>query len=130
MIQLGNNPLKGSLCSTRTEEEKTWFFAEGQAGTPLIRRAKEICNSGCPVKQECLESALSVEVHGERFGVYGGMSARERDRSYPSWFTLQGLCRNGLHRMSDPENQIAREDGVRCRACKNEWQPETLAVSA
>jgi hypothetical protein len=38
------------------------------------RRAKKIC-AGCAVRDECLEFAL---VSGERFGVWGGKSERER----------------------------------------------------
>ena len=30
---------------------------------------------GCPVRVECLDYALD---HGERYGVWGGMSERER----------------------------------------------------
>jgi WhiB family transcriptional regulator, redox-sensing transcriptional regulator len=36
--------------------------------------AKAVC-AGCPVAAECLEYAL---VNGERFGVWGGLSERER----------------------------------------------------
>lgn len=38
--------------------------------------AKEIC-AGCPVRQPCLEWALSDR---ERFGVWGGLTERERRR--------------------------------------------------
>jgi len=40
------------------------------------KQAKAIC-SDCPVRSECLEHAL---VHNERFGVWGGLSGRERER--------------------------------------------------
>jgi WhiB family transcriptional regulator, redox-sensing transcriptional regulator len=36
--------------------------------------AKAVCR-GCVVREECLEDALG---NGERFGVWGGMSERER----------------------------------------------------
>jgi WhiB family transcriptional regulator, redox-sensing transcriptional regulator len=36
--------------------------------------AKAVCG-GCPVRAECLDWALAS---GERFGVWGGMSERER----------------------------------------------------
>jgi WhiB family redox-sensing transcriptional regulator len=41
-----------------------------------IRTAKRICQ-GCPVRQPCLDYALE---RGERFGVWGGLSERERRR--------------------------------------------------
>ena len=47
------------------------FFPERGAST---REAKEVCR-GCVVKQDCLEYALAT---GEKFGIWGGMSERER----------------------------------------------------
>ena len=49
------------------------FFPEKGGST---RDAKKVCGS-CPVKQQCLEYALSND---ERFGIWGGMSERERRR--------------------------------------------------
>lgn len=49
------------------------FFPEKGGST---REAKRICNA-CPVQDECLEWALDNE---ERFGIWGGMSERERRR--------------------------------------------------
>ena len=49
------------------------FFPERGAST---REAKEVCR-GCVVRQDCLEYALA---HGEKFGIWGGMSERERRR--------------------------------------------------
>ena len=40
------------------------------------REAKEVCR-GCTVRLDCLEYAL---VNGEKFGVGGGLSERERRR--------------------------------------------------
>ncbi|MGH2602021.1 MAG: WhiB family transcriptional regulator, partial [Dehalococcoidia bacterium] len=37
---------------------------------------KEVCR-GCVVRDQCLEYALS---HSEKFGIWGGMSERERRR--------------------------------------------------
>lgn len=39
-----------------------------------VREAKQICQS-CEVKEPCLEAALTND---ERFGVWGGLSERER----------------------------------------------------
>lgn len=60
----------------------TWPTAWGS--TPICsflsvgrpREAKEVCR-GCVVRQDCLEYALA---HGEKFGIWGGMSERERRR--------------------------------------------------
>jgi WhiB family redox-sensing transcriptional regulator len=47
------------------------FFPEKGGST---REAKRIC-AECPVRVECLEYALEED---ERFGIWGGMSERER----------------------------------------------------
>lgn len=49
------------------------FFPEKGGST---REAKKIC-LGCPVRLECLQFALD---HHERFGIWGGLSERERRR--------------------------------------------------
>jgi WhiB family redox-sensing transcriptional regulator len=49
------------------------FFPERGAST---REAKEVCR-GCVVRLDCLEYAL---VNGEKFGIWGGLSERERRR--------------------------------------------------
>ena len=68
-----------------TEREQWWdlanclgvdpdlFFPERGAST---REAKEVCR-GCVVRGDCLEYALA---HSEKFGIWGGMSERERRR--------------------------------------------------
>jgi WhiB family redox-sensing transcriptional regulator len=49
------------------------FVPERGAST---REAKEVCK-GCIVRGECLEYALA---NGEKFGIWGGLSERERRR--------------------------------------------------
>jgi len=49
------------------------FFPERGAST---KEAKEVCR-GCVVQNDCLEYALAS---GEKFGIWGGMSERERRR--------------------------------------------------
>jgi len=49
------------------------FFPERGAST---REAKEVCR-GCVVQEDCLEFALA---NGEKFGIWGGLSERERRR--------------------------------------------------
>jgi WhiB family redox-sensing transcriptional regulator len=50
------------------------FFVERGQST---REAKEICAS-CAVKTECLEDALSNKYDTDMFGIFGGLSPRER----------------------------------------------------
>ncbi|SFE25612.1 transcription factor WhiB [Actinopolyspora alba] len=59
-----------ALCA-QTDPEA--FFPEKGGST---REAKRIC-AGCEVRSECLEYALE---HDERFGIWGGLSERERRR--------------------------------------------------
>jgi hypothetical protein len=49
-----------------------WFPDKGGS----TREAKRIC-ARCPVRAECLDYALA---HDERFGIWGGVSERERRR--------------------------------------------------
>jgi WhiB family redox-sensing transcriptional regulator len=59
-----------ALCA-QTDPEA--FFPEKGGST---REAKRVC-TGCEVRAECLEYALA---HDERFGIWGGLSERERRR--------------------------------------------------
>lgn len=59
-----------ALCA-QTDPEA--FFPEKGGST---REAKKICLS-CEVRSECLDYALA---HDERFGIWGGLSERERRR--------------------------------------------------
>jgi len=59
-----------ALCA-QTDPEA--FFPEKGGST---REAKRVCRS-CEVRAECLEYALG---HDERFGIWGGLSERERRR--------------------------------------------------
>lgn len=59
-----------ALCA---ETDPEAFFPEKGGST---REAKRVCNA-CDVRAECLEYALA---HDERFGIWGGLSERERRR--------------------------------------------------
>jgi len=59
-----------ALCA-QTDPEA--FFPEKGGST---REAKRVC-AKCDVRAECLEYALE---HDERFGIWGGMSERDRRR--------------------------------------------------
>lgn len=77
---------RGAAPADLQGEDKSWqdmanclgvdpdlFFPERGAST---REAKEVCK-GCVVRDDCLEYALA---NGEKFGIWGGMSERERRR--------------------------------------------------
>jgi WhiB family redox-sensing transcriptional regulator len=59
-----------ALCA---ETDPEAFFPEKGGST---REAKKIC-TGCEVRNDCLEYALAND---ERFGIWGGLSERERRR--------------------------------------------------
>lgn len=61
---------KDSNC--KGEDSNTFYPAPGDV--ELLRKAKGICKE-CTVRQQCLDYALS---NSERFGIWGGKSARER----------------------------------------------------
>jgi WhiB family transcriptional regulator, redox-sensing transcriptional regulator len=76
----------GSPATNGGPEERRWqeranclgvdpdlFFPERGAST---KEAKGVCR-GCEVRVDCLEYALS---NGEKFGIWGGLSERERRR--------------------------------------------------
>jgi WhiB family redox-sensing transcriptional regulator len=65
---------QSGLCAQTAPDE---FYPEkGQSN----REVKRICQL-CEVRLECLEYALA---HDERFGIWGGMSERERRREKQS----------------------------------------------
>lgn len=53
------------------DKDADLFFPNRGAST---REAKKIC-SECPVQEHCLEYAI---VNAEKFGIWGGLSERER----------------------------------------------------
>ncbi|HJQ00113.1 MAG TPA: WhiB family transcriptional regulator [Jatrophihabitans sp.] len=68
---VGSEPwMEFGLCR-QTDPEV--FFPEKGGST---RDAKRVC-AGCEVRSECLLYALE---HKERFGIWGGLSERERRR--------------------------------------------------
>ena len=67
----GEEPWRLDALCAETDPEA--FFPEKGGST---REAKRVC-SGCSVRAECLEFALAND---ERFGIWGGLSERERRR--------------------------------------------------
>lgn len=84
------------------------FFPE-KGGS--VRDPKRVC-AVCPVRAECLEYALA---NHERYGIWGGLSERERRRILAS---RHGgpvpLCKAGLHPMTG-DNIIALGGCLACR---------------
>lgn len=70
-LALTPQPWMGDANCAGTDPES--FFPEKGGST---REAKKVC-ARCLVSAECLDWALELE---ERFGIYGGLSERERRR--------------------------------------------------
>ncbi len=66
-----DNPLAWQTDSLCAQTDPEAFFPEKGGST---RDAKKICSS-CEVRSQCLEYALQND---ERFGIWGGLSERER----------------------------------------------------
>ena len=66
-----DNPLAWQADSLCAQTDPEAFFPEKGGST---REAKKICGS-CEVRSSCLEYALEND---ERFGIWGGLSERER----------------------------------------------------
>lgn len=108
------------LCG-QTDPES--FFPEKGGST---REAKRTC-ARCPVAAECLDFALEYD---ERWGIWGGLSERERRKLRQAMDVPVAAngnsnkthCVNG-HEFT-PENTYERPDGTgrHCRACMNEAQ--------
>lgn len=81
MIQIPDQPWMASALCAQTDPES--FFPE-KGGS--VREAKRICNGDlkrgtppCPVRAECLAYALQTR---ERFGIYGGLTEKERRKLF------------------------------------------------
>lgn len=61
----------------RGAAQDTFFPGQGDD----VRPAREMCNV-CPVAVECLAYALD---HGEKYGIWGGTSERERRQMRRDW---------------------------------------------
>lgn len=67
-----DRPCIDPALGTDRQRARIFFPDRGESAAP----AKTACGR-CPVKNECLEFALS---NGEKFGIWGGASERERRR--------------------------------------------------
>lgn len=70
-VEEDENPLAWQSDSLCAQTDPEAFFPEKGGST---RDAKKICSS-CEVRARCLEYALEND---ERFGIWGGLSERER----------------------------------------------------
>jgi len=68
-----DSPLSWQVDALCAQTDPEAFFPEKGGST---RDAKRVCTS-CEVRSECLEYALQND---ERFGIWGGLSERERRR--------------------------------------------------
>ena len=72
-VEDDDNPLAWQTDALCAQTDPEAFFPEKGGST---RDAKKICTT-CEVKAQCLEYALQND---ERFGIWGGLSERERRR--------------------------------------------------
>lgn len=85
--------------SCRDMDSDLFFHPErerGPARAAREARAKQICQ-GCPVLQQCRDHALAVR---EAYGVWGGLSAVERDEQIRTATVVGVDFAGGHHRRS------------------------------
>lgn len=68
---------QGACVGIEPKEADRIFFGTNNS----YMRAKAICMT-CPVQEACLEKAVAEEDPAHRYGVFGGMTARQRTRVY------------------------------------------------
>lgn len=72
LFELPGPWVEAAVCAQTDPEE---FFPEKGERTAA---AKKVCFS-CPVRVQCLEYAMAAETaESDRFGIWGGLTARER----------------------------------------------------
>jgi len=71
--RVDDGPLAWQEAALCAQTDPEVFFPEKGGST---REAKRVC-AKCEVRGECLEYAV---MHDERFGIWGGMSERDRRR--------------------------------------------------
>lgn len=72
LLETGWQPAWHADAACKEHPELSWFPERGE----VVDKQKAVC-AGCSVRQECLNYALSDE---RLFGVWGGMSTRQRRR--------------------------------------------------
>lgn len=98
----------GALCA---QVDMDVFYPEKGEST---KSAKQIC-AGCDVREQCLEYALE---HIERFGVWGGLSERER-RTLLNGRTKRGEKRRPPCGTANAYTYHRRYGEEACQACRD-----------
>lgn len=99
------------------------LFHPGRGDDTSVSNAKAVC-AVCPVRAECLDHAMT---HGEKHGIWGGTSERERRRmrrGLPA--TPTGDRRRAPHGTTSAYRYHTRHGETACDACK---QAHSRAVS-
>ncbi|MBB3752442.1 hypothetical protein FHT44_004954 [Mycolicibacterium sp. BK634] len=71
--------LKGA-CAELTQEESEVFFPPPEGGSGW-KKAVAICDT-CEIREKCLEWGLQRESKGDRYGIFGGLTAPQREKRY------------------------------------------------
>jgi WhiB family redox-sensing transcriptional regulator len=101
-----------AACLDPDVDPEIFFPGDGERAEP----AKRICQ-GCPVMDECRDWALAND---ERFGVWGGLSERERRRVKKDshWNRTKTHCTRD-HPLSGDNLWVDPRTGERvCKACR------------
>lgn len=106
----------------KDQPTQLFYVTAGQRGV----KAKAFCKQ-CPVVEECLADALAREVSGERYGVWGGLTAFERRKKYDGLEDKPKpkatICPAG-HPLTE-DNLVPSGRGYRCKACTLQRPPRT-----
>ena len=88
-----------------TSRDPKIFFAEGKGSVKeQTDKAKEICNTICSVRLQCLARALQQEKGtGRRFGVSGGLTPTEREQLQLKLDEMQGASNE--QRPEEPDGE-------------------------
>ena|SRR6266568_1676610 len=115
--QFGTEAPEWTLAAACQFTDPELFFPEKGGST---REAKQV-RAGCPVTAECLAFALE---HQERFGIYGGLSERER-RRLPGQARRRYAPRPIRHGTRGGYDTHRRRDEEPCGPCRaaasDEW---------
>ena len=103
-----------ALCTQVSMDE--FYPPKGETGVEQINFAKKVCRL-CDVRSECLDYALR---HGERQGIWGGLSPRSREavRRKKNLPVLKGPVLDDWHGMASGARRHNREGTPVCERCR------------